>query len=207
MERNVLCTAGDSGRFLTAGAWQGLREQGVRLEDLARLIAGGGLRVSQLVIVQGLSDLGFDLFCNPDAYRGFKTFLASDGDTIRRDIDDNCGEVVFDRTFAAYVEAVADHHGRTVSRLVRQADAKCDRERRLLPSLHLPPPTPLSKISTPSQFTTLLFPLPAASPPSLSPPSLAARAEPSFPCSVSIPPCSSLLCLIPSVLPPLTSSE
>ncbi len=84
-------------------------------EDLAKLFAGGDLRVSQLVIVKGRSNLGKDLFCNVvDAYYFMTAFLKSDRDAIRNDIDDTCGKEMFNRTVVAYIEAAADHHGRMV---------------------------------------------------------------------------------------------
>jgi hypothetical protein len=97
--------------------WQALQEEGLDLKDLPSWIENGNRRVSQLVIVQGLSDLGFDLFCNSgDTYEGMTTFESSDLKEIRDDIDKTCGKEVFNRNIAAYIKAATENHRRVVRR-------------------------------------------------------------------------------------------
>ena len=75
--------------------------------------------MSQLVIVQGRSDLGFDLFCNSgDTYRDMTTFLPSDLEALRDDIDKICGKEVFNRNIASYIKAAAENHRRMVRQCV-----------------------------------------------------------------------------------------
>lgn len=103
--------------------WQGLLDQGVLkdLHGLPEMIRSGDLRLSQLVIVQGRSDLAFDLFCNQvDPYRDMTTFLPADLESIRKDIDATCGKDHFNRAIQAYVAAAAEEHRRTVSRRMRE---------------------------------------------------------------------------------------
>ena len=52
------------------------------------LIRDKDRRLSQLVIVQGKSDLCFDLFCNPDTYDGMTAFLPADLEKIKTELVD-----------------------------------------------------------------------------------------------------------------------
>ena len=97
---------------------QALLSLGIELEDLMDLILNRDRRLSQLVIVQGLSDLAFDLYCNPgDTFEGMQAFLPSDVEMIKPEILKTCGSRDnFNLAIAAYIRAAAENHRRTVRR-------------------------------------------------------------------------------------------
>ena len=104
--------------MLTAENRQALLSLGIDLEDLADCIRNRDRRLSQLVIVQGRSDLAYDLFCNPgDTFAGMTAFLAADLEKIKDEILLTCGSKGnFNLAIAAYISATAENHRRTVRR-------------------------------------------------------------------------------------------
>ncbi len=102
--------------YVTATMWQALLSLGVELDDLAACIADRDRRLSQLVIVQGRSDLAFDLFCNQrDTFLGMTAFLAADLEKIRNEILKTFGSKErFNLVIRAYIDATTENYRKTV---------------------------------------------------------------------------------------------
>jgi hypothetical protein len=83
---------------------------------LADLIRDGDRRLSQLVIVQGRSDLGYDLFCNPgDTFAGMAAFKASDLEQTKEGLKVTFGsKAIFNQAIATYITAAAENHRKKV---------------------------------------------------------------------------------------------
>ena len=86
------------------------------LEDLAACIRRNDRRVSRLVAVPGLTDLAFDLYCNPgDTFANIDAFLQSDLVTIRKGLERTCkSKERFNELIAVYIRVAADNYRVTV---------------------------------------------------------------------------------------------
>jgi hypothetical protein len=97
---------------------QAALDQGADLKDLEGLIRRGDPRVTRLVIVPGLTDLVFDLYCTGggrNTYTSMTTFLPEDLVKIRAGVAMTCGsEDRFNALIAEYIRAAAGDFRDTV---------------------------------------------------------------------------------------------